>query len=181
MNSPLTTAALSLCPYPSVPSPSVPLRRLRYPQSMKRFLLIALILLACSVPLAAQEKGEWSAASSNAKAITGDIGIYDNKITIALLNFPLAQIRELKPEELTAAFDADPGGAGHLYRLGIAATQRFLKKNTLCGTEGVEWMATYVTGKSLHVAFFSNPKPPVFTFESLNNSPDLCGAFVYAR
>ena len=148
---------------------------------MKRFLLPAIILLICPLSLAAQEKGEWSAKSSNAKTITGDIGIYENKITIALLNFPLAQIRALEAAELTAAFDADPGGAGHLYRLGIAATQHFLKKNTLCGTEGVEWMATYVQGKTLHVAFFSNPKPPVFTFESLNNSQDLCGNFLYTR
>jgi hypothetical protein len=148
---------------------------------MKRFLRSALLPLFLSLPLAAQEKGEWSAKSSNAKTITGDIGIYDNKITIALLNFPLAQIRALQPAEITAAFDADPGGAGHLYRLGIAASQRFLHKNTLCGTEDIEWMATYVQGKTLHLDFFSNPKPPVLTFESLNNSPDLCGSFTYLR
>ena len=148
---------------------------------MKRFLLSALLLTLIPLALPAQEKGQWSAKSSNAKTITGDIVIYENKISISALAYPLSQIRELKPEELSAAFDADPGGAGHLYRLGIAATQHFLKKNTLCGTEGVEWMATYVQGKTLHVAFFSNPKPPVFTFESLNNSQDLCGNFIYTR
>jgi len=150
---------------------------------MQRFLLPVFVVLsfAGSLSLAAQEKGEWSAKSSNAKTITGDIAIYDNKISIALLNFPLAQIRDLQPAELTAAFDADPGGAGHLYRLGIAANQRFLHKNTLCGTEGVEWMITWVQGKNLRVAFFSNPSPPVLTFESLNNSPDLCGSFIYVR
>jgi hypothetical protein len=148
---------------------------------MKRFLLFAIILFTCPLALAAQERGEWSAASSNAKAITGDIGISETKITISLVSFPLAQIRSLQPAELTAAFDADPGGSGHLYRLGIAGNQRFQHKNTLCGTEDVEWMATWVQGKNLHVAFFSNPKPPVFTFESLNNSPDLCGSFTYVR
>jgi hypothetical protein len=148
---------------------------------MKRFLLSAIFLTLIPLALPAQEKGQWGAKSSNAKTITGDIVIYENKISINALAYPLSQIRELKPEELSAAFDADPGGAGHLYRLGIAAKQHFLNKNTLCGTEDVEWMATYVQGKTLHIVFFSNPKPPVLTFESLNNSPDLCGAFIYAR
>lgn len=143
---------------------------------------LALILLcALSLSAAAQEKGSWSAASSNAKAITGDISFSETRLTISLVNFSIAQIRSLKSEEATAAFDADPGGTGHLYRLGVAASQRFLHKNTLCGSEDVEWMATYVQAKTLHVAFFSNTKPPVFTFESLNNSPDLCGSFTYTR
>ena len=141
----------------------------------------ALIFLACPLILAAQEKGSWSAASSNAKAITGDIAFSEARLTISLVNFPIAQIRPLQPAETTAAFDAEPGGSGHLYRLGVAASQRFLHKNSLCGTEDVEWMATYVQAKTLRVSFFSNPKPPVFTFESLNNSPDLCGSFTYTR
>lgn len=153
---------------------------------MKRTLLsvinlFTIILFICPLSLAAQEKGQWSAKSSNAKTITGDLVIYENRISIGTLGFPLAQIRELKPEELSAAFDADAGGAGHLFRLGIAGHQHFLNKNTLCGTEDVEWMASYVQGKALHLAFFSNPKPPVLTFEALNNSPDVCGAFIYAR
>jgi hypothetical protein len=141
----------------------------------------ALILFVCSLSAAAQEKGSWSAASSNAKAITGDIAFSETKLTISLVNFSIAQIRPLKPEEVAAAFDAEAGGTGHLYRLSVAASQRFLHKNTLCGSEDVEWMATYVEGKTLHVSFFSNPKPPVFSFESLNNSPDLCGSFTYGR
>ncbi|KAA6462913.1 hypothetical protein DYQ86_06125 [Acidobacteria bacterium AB60] len=146
-----------------------------------RSLLVSALLLASPLLLAAQEKGAWTAESSNAKAITGDVIFSENKIGIALVNFPIAQIRELKPEEASAAFDAEAGGAGHLYRLGIAANQRFLHKNTLCGSEEVEWMATYVQGRKLRLAFFSNPKPPVFTFEALNNSPDLCGSFTYGR
>jgi hypothetical protein len=142
---------------------------------------IALILVGVPLIAGAQEKGSWSAASSNAKAITGDIAFSDTKLTISLVSFPIAQIRPLQAAETGAAFDADAGGAGHLYRLGVAASQRFLHKNTLCGTEDVEWMATYVRAKTLHVSFFSNAKPPVFTFESLNNSPDLCGSFTYAR
>ena len=42
-------------------------------------------------------------------------------------------------------------------------------------------MATYVAGKVLRVAFFSGDNTPVFTFESISNSPDLCGTFTYVR
>lgn len=148
---------------------------------MKLFSFVAILLVSCSLSAAAQEKGAWSAASSNAKAITGDIAFSETKLTISLVNFSIAQIRPLQPAEVAAAFDADPGGTGHLYRLGVAASQRFLHKNTLCGSEDVEWMATYVQAKTLRVSFFSNTRPPVFTFESLNNSPDLCGSFTYTR
>jgi hypothetical protein len=63
----------------------------------------------------------------------------------------------------------------------IAAGQRFLRKNTLCGTESTHWMATYVEGRTLHVAFFSGSDVPKLTFEAIQNSTDLCGVFTYAR
>ena len=42
-------------------------------------------------------------------------------------------------------------------------------------------MATYVSGKELQVAFFSNATPPVFTVEALRDSPNLCGTYTYVR
>jgi hypothetical protein len=39
-------------------------------------------ILICCLPLTAQEKGMWRAASSNAKSITGDIALSNEKITI---------------------------------------------------------------------------------------------------
>ena len=68
-----------------------------------------------------------------------------------------------------------------LYRLRVPAERRFLHKNTLCGTEDTQWMATYVAGKSLRVAFFSGDNTPVFTFEAISSSTDLCGTFTYYR
>ncbi len=50
-----------------------------------------LSILAIVLPLAAQDRGYWNAASSNARAITGDVTINDAKIIISLLNFPIAQ------------------------------------------------------------------------------------------
>ena len=146
-------------------------------------LAIATVALACSISCPAQEKGYWRPASTTAISITGDIAIADNRTTINFTAFPSAQIRALTTAELTAAFDADPNtpGNGHLYRLSVPADKRFLHKNTLCGTDDTQWMATYVSGKTLEVTFFSGSDAPVFTFDALTNSTNRCGAFIYGR
>ena len=131
----------------------------------------------------AQDGGVWSAASTTATSITSDIAIGKGKVTIDFLTYPLAPIRTLKPVEVSAVFDADvnAGINGMLYRLRVPARQRFLHKNTLCGDEDTQWMATYVTGKTLKVAFFSGDDMPVFTFDAISKSTDLCGTFAYSR
>ena len=142
------------------------------------FLLASLVLAS---PLTAQERGIWHASSSNAKSITGDVVLGDQKITINFLTFTMVQVRALQSAELSAAFDADPSahGGGSLYRLQISSTTKFLRKNTLCGTDDTEWMAIYVAGRTLQLAFFSGDKPPVFTLDALSNSSDVCGTFSY--
>ncbi len=65
--------------------------------------------------------------------------------------------------------------------MNIPGGQRFLHKNTLCGGEDTKWMATYVTGHTLNVAFFSGDDMPVFTFDTISKSTDLCGTFGYER
>lgn len=146
-------------------------------------LLSALLGLVCTSPLAAQDRGYWRADSSTAKSITGDLSISDTKLIVNFLAFPLAPIRKLTPEEGLAAFDVDTGAGvgGNLYRLNVSASRRFLHKNTLCGTEDTQWMATYSAGRSLYVDFFSGPDMPKLTFDALQNSTDLCGTFTYAR
>jgi hypothetical protein len=132
---------------------------------------------------AQQDSGYWRAASNNALAITGDLHITAAKITVNFVNFPLAQIRTLKPEEVSAVFDADAnaGLSGNLYRLTVPAEQRFLRHNTLCGHDDTEWMATWASGRSLQVAFFSGTDAPVLTVDALAHTSDLCGTFTYAR
>jgi hypothetical protein len=148
-------------------------------------LAMSVVLLGlCVARVSAQEdRGLWRAASTNAFAITGDITIGEAKVTLNFAAFPLAQIRRLKPAEVSAVFDADvsAGIEGTLYRLRIPATQRIVKKNTLCGGEETKWMATYVTGRTLKVAFFSGDDMPVFTFEAMQNTTTGCGSFVYGR
>ena len=162
------------------PSPQCHPQRVKI-RTFPRFL--AALALTASIASFAQDKGYWRAASTTANSITGDIEIKPNQISIDFLGFPMVQARTLTPSEVSAAFDADinAGATGVLYHLTIPATQRFLHKNTLCGTEQVEWMATYVNGHNLQIAFFSSQDAPVFTFDALSKSTDLCGTFTYAR
>lgn len=139
-------------------------------------------VLVCSMARAAQERGIWRAASRTAESITGDVVFSPDKITIDFSSFTIARIRDLEQGELRAVFDAeDAGGSGGLYRLNVPAAKRFLHKNTLCGEEDTQWMATYVAGGSLKVAFFSGQRPPALTLDAINNSTDLCGTFSYVR
>jgi hypothetical protein len=153
---------------------------------MKRRTLWAIVIsvLACSLTVAAQEKGIWRAASSTAQSITGDVALSEDKLSINFSGFTIAQIRALEPGELSAVFAAEGGGAGgsgNLYRLRIPGDKKFLHKNTLCGSEDTQWMVTYVAGHALHLAFFSGQKMPLFTADAIANTTDLCGTFYYVR
>ncbi|GAC1420098.1 MAG: hypothetical protein NVSMB62_13710 [Acidobacteriaceae bacterium] len=146
-------------------------------------LSFAAVLAFTTLSAAAQEAGLWHAASQTARAITGDIGLSAAKLTINFLTFTIARIRTLEPAEINGAFNPDPGtqGSGTLYRLNVPASTKLLRKNTLCGTDDTSWMATWVTGRTLEIAFFSGQKPPVFTAEAVANSADLCGTYLYTR
>jgi len=149
-----------------------------------KHLAVALTLaLTCITTLFAQERGNWRAASSNAKSITSDIAISAEKLLISFTTFPIAQARPLKPAELKAAFDLDgeAAGTGSLYKLNIPATQKFVKKNSLCGAEDTQWMVTYVSGHTLQVAFFSGAPVPLFTPEAIATTTNLCGVYTYVK
>ncbi len=153
---------------------------------MKREILLKLLtgslLLGC-LTLAAQDKGAWRATSNTARSITGDVSLSEEKFSISFIGFPMAHIRGLTQPEVSSVFDADSAaaGSGNLYRLNIPASRKFLNKNSLCGGEDVQWMVSYASGKALQLAFFSGQKVPVFTFDAISKSTDLCGTFSYAK
>jgi hypothetical protein len=140
-------------------------------------------LLIYCLTVAAQEKGNWRAASSNARSITGDVALSDEKISINFSLFTMVRVRSLDKAELSAAFDADSNadGSGGLYRLSVPAAQKFLHKNTLCGSDDTQWMVAYAWGRTLQLAFFSGQKPPLLTLDAISNSTDLCGKYSYAK
>lgn len=143
----------------------------------------ALMFLIGSASASGQDKGYWRASSNNANQITGDIAISETRLTIDFLSYSLAHIRKLTQIEAGAAFDVDVNadGGGNLYRLLIPGDKRFLHRNTLCGSEQTQWMATYVEDRTLHIALFSGANMPVLTAEALSNSNEVCGIFSYAR
>ncbi len=143
----------------------------------------AMLFAVSSFAGLAQDLGYWRAASSNAATITGDIGIGKAKVIINFATFPLVQVRRLNPAEVSSVFDADvnAGIEGTLYRSRVPGNKKFLHHNTLCGDENTTWMATYVSGKSMQVAFFSGDTEPVFKFGAIQNSPALCGVYTYVR
>lgn len=147
------------------------------------FSAAAWLLCICCLAGSAQDVGYWRPENSAAHTITGDISISDFRLSINFIPFTIAQIRLLKPAETAAAFDtySHPGGGGYLYRLNVPATKQFLHKNTLCGSDEAQWMATYAAGNDLQVAFFSGSTTPVLTSEALANSTNLCGMFTYIR
>ena len=132
---------------------------------------------------AAQEQGAWRAASKTARGVTGDVAFGGEKISINFSSFTVAQIRELQPAEIAAVFPSEDtgSGSGNLYRTSIPANKKFLSKNTLCGSEETQWIASYVTGKELQLAFFSGAAMPVFTADAIGSSANLCGTYTYGR
>jgi hypothetical protein len=152
-------------------------------KSSKLLCAILTLGLTCSPLAVAQETGYWRAASKTAKSITGDVGLSSEKVSINFTSFWIAQIRALTPAELGAAFNADAGapGSGSLYRLSITADKHFLRKSSICGSEDTQWMATYASGHTLQIAFFSTSQMPVLTTDALTNNSNLCGVFEYEK
>ena len=160
----------------------VPLTSTCILEVMKRPLVSAVLLFTLALP--AQEKGAWRAASKTARSVTGDIILSPERISINFINVTIAKIRSIKPEEAPAAFSdgtPSPGGSGNLYRLSIAGNKRFAGKNTLCGAEDTQWMITYVSGKTLQLAFYSGDTMPVLTPEAIATATNLCGTYTYVR
>jgi hypothetical protein len=142
----------------------------------------ALFCSCLAVAQKAPENGNWRAASTTARSITGDIAFSREKISINFYSTALAQIRILQPAEVAALFGAeDPTATGNLYRINIPPTRTFLHHSPLCGGEETDWVATYVSGHTLQLAFLSNPKIPNLTADALANATNLCGTFSYVR
>ena len=150
---------------------------------LKKSIAIFTLLIAGGVSVVAQDQGYWRAASTTARSITGDLTLSETSVIFNFSPFTIAPIRALKTPEVAAVFDADvnSGVQGSLYRLSIPSERRFLHKNTLCGTESVQWMATFVSGRNLQVALFSGLDEPVLTFDALNNTSTRCATFTYSR
>lgn len=129
------------------------------------------------------QSGYWRAKSDSAKQVTGDIQFWGEKLTMNFFSTPIAEIRDLKPSEVSSVFDVDvnSAGPGKLFRVDIPASRTFLHKSHLCGDEPTEWVAAYVQGRTLQIAMFSGLKMPVFTFDAMAQNSNRCGTYTYQR
>ena len=127
--------------------------------------------------------GHWSAKTDRTRDMTGDLTITPGMLTIYQSKFPLARVRKLTPAETGAVFDADTNAriGGDLYRLHVPPGVYYTGGDLLCGREVIRWMATYVSGRTLQVAFFSGDDAPVFTFDAVSNSTAMCGMYIFSR
>ena len=144
------------------------------------------MMVGLSCYAAAQEQGNWRPVSTTARATTGPIALGNERLVINFLRFPVAEIRPLSTAEIAAVLPADPTEgdkpiSGHLFRLSIPADQKFLHKNTMCGSDETQWMASSVQGKTMQLAFFSGATMPVLTAEAIGNATNVCGTFTYVR
>lgn len=140
------------------------------------------LAMASCMSVTAQELGYWRAASSEAKSVTGDVAFSDAKLTIYFSNFDIVRAGDLDSAQVSSVFDVDSNNTankGHLYKVNIPGAKKFLHKNTLCEGEETQWIAAYVEGRTLHLAFFSGEKIPVFTLDAISNSSALCGRYSY--
>jgi hypothetical protein len=139
--------------------------------------------MSCSMVCAAQEKGNWRASSKTAYSTTGDLGFKDERISISLSRFALAQIREVDEKEIAAVFanDTTTFGPGNLYRVSIPGDKTFVTKNTICGGQETQWLVIYVVGKTLRMAAFSGGKMPELTGEAMASATNFCGTFTYTK
>ena len=143
--------------------------------------MVGMVMLSVVGLAPAQERGYWNAASSTAKSITGDLSFTPDKVTINFTSFTLAQIRALKPDEQQALFPDVGVGVGNLYRVQIPSDKKFLRKNTLCGSDETDWIVTWVSGKTMQVAMFSGGAIPTLTPDALASNQRLCGTYTYSR
>jgi hypothetical protein len=129
----------------------------------------------------------WPAMSRTATAITGDISIGPDNITIARIDYPLALVRDLEAAALAEAgkivSESDPSRA-RLYRTHISKDSHPVNENnSICGLADAEWMLAVYSkdNRSLSLAFFSSESEPPIDDEVLGAGHDLCGTFRYER
>jgi hypothetical protein len=129
------------------------------------------------------DTGKWTAASTTAMSITGDITITPTSISFAHKTFKIRLVREIDKAHLDdAGRIADAGDSppsARLYRIQIPRTTILLNENTMCGPNDAKWMLAVYEKKAISLAFFSGETEPNLDYQSVAVSHDLCGTYGY--
>ncbi len=128
-----------------------------------------------------ETKSSWSAMSKTAVAITGDVALSSNEITIKNVDYPLTLVRDIPPDEVAEVArivsETRPSGA-QLFKV-----ERNIPE--VCDPAQATWMlAVFQAGEKgidsgLSLAFFTGGNQPNLNYEIVSNNRDLCGTFAY--
>jgi hypothetical protein len=128
---------------------------------------------------------KWSATSTTAMSITGDVAISPADLTMADADYPLTHVATVPAQQRAAIgqFIAVPEpSAADLYRIKIPAARKLHNGNTLCGGDEVTWLlAVSGSGPTMALAFFSGTAQPSLNANALSNNTALCGTFTYGQ
>jgi hypothetical protein len=134
---------------------------------------VALVVAIPATGIASPARVEhWSAASSTAMAITGNILLSPTRLLAAGKTLPLAVAADVTD------FHTNQGPqSARILKVTRPADPTLLNDNTLCGAP-VRWIAVYRSdgGKDLNMSVFKGATRPHGEI-----GPDVCGTFLYSR
>jgi ankyrin repeat protein len=134
---------------------------------------------------------KWLAAGGTAVAITGDIELAPDKITIRNKDYPLTLVREIDARHMkdVAKIMSDQPIAARLYRTKIPKDEKFNSfGNTACDDADANWVLVdnakdpYTGKPELGLAFFSGESEPDLDYKVVSTKVGLlCGTFGYSQ
>ena len=136
-----------------------------------------------------EEPAKWVAEGTTAMAITGDIKLAPDKITIMSHDYPLTLVRDVESGQFAdvARLMAVRPTSARLYKIKIPKRTKLVNGNNMCGTVDSNWMLAvysrdvYSKGRELSLAFFSGEDEPNLDYKVISTSTALCGTFGYGE
>jgi hypothetical protein len=128
---------------------------------------------------------KWSAMSTTAMSITGDVTLSPTDLTMAGTGYPLTHVATVPAQQRAGIgqfIAVTEPAAVDLYRIKIPGARKLRNGNTLCGGNDVAWLLVVSgSGPTLALAFFSGAAQPPLDPNALSNSTALCGTFTYGH
>jgi hypothetical protein len=151
------------------------------------------VALLASHPTIAQSDPpiKWTAMSTTAMGITGDIIETKDQLVIQHQHLKLTPVRKLEGRDLGYSAKLlyatlNNETRGELYKTYLPANAHLQGTNTLCGRNATSWIVVLHTvdrngGINLDLAFFSGSEQPDLTPAAISNSRELCSTFWYQK
>lgn len=157
-----------------------------------RFRIIAVAVFAAAALGAAGSTAratDWTAYSTTAMAITGDVSLDHETITLGGRHkFRIKRVRALSAAELEAMHEFTGSEAlaeASLYKIDIPANTKLRNGNTICGRAATTRMIAARKSargeKQLVLVFFSGSRNPFFEGWRSTVNSGICGSFGFTQ